>query len=237
MSFPGINFQGRDGQLNFVDKTGAAAGVNGTPYGIIVKFEQMDLSFNFTPQPEELIRMDRERFNADAHLVVGSEANLFEPVSFTFSGVVSSQSRDEILEFMGVKWAQEEGADTTTWNVKGTPTAGLVSTKSRGRSDGLYSGGKIDSKGSLIFLPAFANPKKIAVDAEAMWFERDRSNTFGYRLKECNFDPGEQQIGESADFVTVSFTGMMYGQAEPIQSFSRFRDVTDDKVRLDGFAD
>ena len=224
----GLNYQGRDGELHLIDKSQSGAGAAGTPYGIKVFFEQMDMRLNYQPRPEELPRLDRERATTDWHLQIGSEEPLLAATECTFGMVMSSGEKDAVLQFVGVDWSSQEGSSTSNpaWTVHGTPTAGLVTTKGRGLTgDGLYRGGRIDSKGSAIQMLAFADKKKVAVDIETIWMERDGANKFGLRLKEVCFEPGRQQVGESADFVTISFTGMVYGEVQRITAFSRATSV------------
>lgn len=228
----GINYQGRDGELRLIDKSQSGAGAAGTPFGHVVRFEQMDFQMQMQMRPEDLVRLDRQRISDDAHLQVGSEENMYAPVDISFSMVLSSRETDALMQFAGVDWAQKATAnpnDANTalaWTVKGTPATGLVSTKARGLSgDGLYAGGRIDSRGSIIALQGFADVKKVAVDVEVIWQERAGANKFGYRLKEVNFEPGKQQISESADYVTIRMTGSMYGEATRITSFSRAMSV------------
>lgn len=226
----GRNYQGRDGEIRFLDNSQGAQGAAATPFGIRVAFEQMDLTISPRPRPEDMIRMDRERFNDNTHLLIGSEEDLLIPTDITLGFRMSSEETDAVLQFVGFDWAGLEGASTgdatNPWAVKGTPTAGLVSTKNRALSgDGLYVGGVIDSKGSAVRLPTFADKKKVAVDIETIWNERDGSNKFGMRLKEVFFDPGRQSINESAEDVVVRLTGSLYGNASRITAFSRARDV------------
>ena len=231
----GVNYQGRDGEMRLLDKSQASAGAAGTPWGLKVLFEQMDFQMSFQKRAEDLVRLDRQRITDDAHLQIGSEENLYQPVQCTFSTVLSSQETDAIMQFVGVDWMQKATANTADpanpWAVKGTPAAGLVSTKSRAKTgDGLYSGGRVDSKGSLVVLSTFADRKKVAVDVEVMFQERDGSNKFGYRLKEVLFEPGSQQLNESADFVMLKMTGMVYGEAQRITAFSRSMSVLTSQV-------
>lgn len=233
----GLNYQGRDGELRLLDKSQASATTAGTPWGIIVKFEQMDMSIGFIPRPEELLRMDRERLTDDMHHQVGSDAPIMQPFPVTFSTVISSQETDALLEFVGNEWARKETASTTDvnnpWTVKGTPNTtapgaerGLTTTKSRAvRNDGLYAGGRIDSKGSAFATPVFADKKKVAVDVEVLFSERNLVNRMGWRIQEVHFPPGESRVSESADFVTISLSGQAYGLATSITSFSRIRDI------------
>lgn len=225
-SKPGINVQGRDGELRLLDKSQASAGASGTPYGLRATFESMDLSVTPPARVEELSRQDRERLTVDAHYVPGSEMSLMDASDVSFSAALSSQETDAILQFIGNQWAGEEGTSKSTWQVKGTPSAGLVSTKSRALSgDGLYIGGRIDAKGSAIRLPDFGDQKKVAVDMEIAWTERAGANRYGMRLKEIYFPPEAQRVGESAELVTISLTGRMYGEYQRITSFSRLMDV------------
>jgi len=225
-SKPGINFQGRDGELRLLDKTQGGAGASGTPFGLRVTFEAMDLSFSPPPRVEELSREDRERLTSDAHYIPGSEMVLLDPVDVSLSAILSTGETDSIFQFIGVQWSGEEGTSKSSWQVKGTPSAGLVSTKARGLSgDGLYIGGRIDAKGSAIALPDFGDQKKVAVDMEVAWTTRAGGSRYGVRIKEVHFPPDAQRIGESADQVTVSLTGKMYGGYQRITAFSRLMDV------------
>jgi hypothetical protein len=222
----GVTLQGRDGELRFLDKSQASAGALGTPYAFLVKFEQMDARIGFQRQAEERPVLDRERFTADAHLQLGSEENLLQSYEISMSVAMTQVDGQALLDFLGVRWSSQIGSDTATWRVKGTPATGLVSTKSRGLSgDGAYSGGRVDSKGSLIQLLCFANPKKVAVDAEVMWSDRLGTTTTGYRIKEVNFDVGRQELNETADNVFVRLTGMVYGETEPITQFTPAKNV------------
>lgn len=230
--FTGINYQGRDGELHLIDNSMGGQTTAATPWGLKVRFEQMDFNASYQARPEELKRLDRQKLTSDAHLQIGSEENLFDPTSITFSFAMSSQETDSILQFIGVDYAQKAGGSTSapgnTWNVKGTPTGnvGLVTTKSRQLTgSGQYVGGRVDGKGSAVALPAFADPKKVAVDVEVMWAERTSNNPFGYRCKEVHFAPDQQKIAESADFVIVNLTGMMYGEMQRITSFARAMDI------------
>ena len=192
----------------------------------------MDFQAGWQARPEEVIRLDRMRITDDAHLQLGSDEILYQPVDVSFSFAMSSKETDALLQFVGVDWAQIGHTTTATWQVKGTPNtgffgnAGLVSTKARALSgDGLYAGGRVDGKGSIVVLQGFSDVKKVAVDAEVIWEEASGANSFGYRLKEINFEPGRQQISESADNVIVRLTGMMYGEMQRITAFDRGMDI------------
>jgi hypothetical protein len=222
----GQNYQGRDGALRLLDKSQSGAGASGTPYGLQAYFEQMDLTITFPARPDEIVRLDRERFTSDAHLQLGSEEPLFNPIDISFAFRMSSQHQDALLEFVGTKYMGLQGTNTTAWSVKGTPAAGLTSTKGRALSgDGLYGGGRIDGKGSAVVLPPFADKKKVCVDLETTWFERDGTNRFGFRVTELFFEPSQQRVAEAADGLTVTLTGRCYGGVQPITSFSRAMDV------------
>ena len=225
-SKPGINFQGMDGEIRFIDKSQAGAGASGTPFGLRVTFANMDLSVPFPPRVEETSREDRERLTVDAHYLPGSEMVLLDAGDVSFSAVLSTGETDAILQMIGVQWAGEEGTNKATWQVKGTPAAGFVSTKGRGLTgDGLYIGGRIDSKGSAIKLPDFGDLKKTAVDMEIGWTDRAGASRYGIRIKEVYFPPDAQKVGEAVDQVTISLSGKMYGEYQRITAFSRLMDV------------
>lgn len=225
-SKPGINFQGRDGELRLFDKSQAGAGASGTPFGLRVTFQNMDLNIGPPARVEELSREDRERLTNDAHYVPGSEMILLDARDISFTAVLSTGETDAIWQFIGAQWAGEEGTSKSTWAVKGTPAAGLVSTKARGLSgDGLYIGGRIDAKGSAIQLPDFGDQKKVAIDMEAAWTTRAGASRYGVRIKEVYFPPEAQGFGEGADQVTINLSGRMYGEYQRITAFSRLMDV------------
>lgn len=226
----GKNYQGRDGEARFLDNTQAAQGNNATPFGLRLSFSQMDMQLSYTQRPEDILHLDRERLTNDAHYLVGSEASLAEPVNVTMSMMCSTEETDAVMDFIGVNWANQESATPNAganiWNVKGTPTTGLISTRRRALTgSGRYGGGRIDSKGSAILLPLMADKKKVFVDLEVIWAERDGSKQYGMRLKEIYFEPGEQQISESADSVVFNLTGRMYGEAQRVTAFTLSQNV------------
>ena len=229
-----INYQGRDGELRFLDKTQAALGGAGTPWGIKVTFAQMDLVIGGRqPRPMSLMRINRERLSTDMHHQLGSEEELLKAFPIEFSFAISSLERDAIIEFVGIDWARKEGisTDNPVWSVKGTPSVGLVTTKGRKTlNDGLYIGGRIDGTGTLHKTPLFADKKKVTVDMEVLWSERNGVNRFGYRVQEIHFPPGEQRIAESPDLIVMKMKGMAYGMATSITSFTRMRNVLDNNI-------
>ena len=227
----GYNYQGRDGELRFLDKSQSGAGASGTPYGYIAHFEELNLTAQERPRPQEFLRLDRERLNAYAHTQLGSDEPLAEGFDITFGARLSSLETDGLLEMVGVKYMGQGEVAATAWSVKGTPAAGLVSTKGRQKSgDGLYGGGITDGRGSIVVLPSLADPKKVCVDMETGWAKRDSSQFFGLRFKEVLFDPGAQRYAESNDFVTITFTGRCYGGVDHITAFSRAIDVLTSSV-------
>lgn len=222
----GYNYQGRDGELRFLDKSQSGAGANGTPYGYVAHFEEMNLTLQERPRPQEFLRLDRERLNVFAHTQLGSDEPLAEGFDVSFGAKISSLETNGLMEFVGVRYMGQGEVGASSWNVKGTPAVGLVSTKGRQKSgDGLYGGGITDGRGSIVVLPALADPKKVCVDMETGWAKRDGAQFFGMRLKEVLFDPGAQRIAESGDFVTLTMTGRCYGGVDHITGFSRAMDV------------
>lgn len=224
----GINLGARDGELRFLDKTQGGAGAAGTPYGYQVHFESMNLNLQYRARPQEFLRTDRERLNAYVHTSLGSDEPLADGFDITFGAHISSKETNGLMEFVGVKFMSSGETPASSWNVKGTPVVGLVSTKGRQKTgDGLYGGGIVDGRGSIIILPGFADSRKVCVDMETGWAKRDGSEFFGVRAKEINFDPGAQRITESADFVDLALTGKCYGSVEDITAFSRAINVLD----------
>lgn len=221
----GYNLQGRDGELRLLDKSQSGAGAGGTPWAIVGHFEELNFNAQFRPRPQEFIRLDRERLNSYTHTQLGSDEPMAEGFDITFSTRLSSLEKNALLEFAGIKY-MGLGESAQTWNVKGTPAVGLVSTKGRLKSgDGLYGGGIVDGRGSIVVLPAFADARKTCVDLETGWAKRDGSEFVGFRYREVLFEPGAQKLGETADLITFSLTGRCYGGVDDITSFSRAMDV------------
>jgi len=222
----GINYQGRDGELRIYDNSQSSAGAAATPYAYRVLFEQMDFQAGYQARPEEAARLDRQRITDDAHLQLGSDETLYNPVDVSFSMAVSSEHTDAIMEIIGASWAAIGHTTSASWKVKGTPAAGLVSTKARALSgDGQYAGGRVDGRGSIVRLQGFADAKKTAVDVEVIFKEPAGGNKWGLLMKEVNFEPGRQQISESADYVIMRLTGAMYGEMVSISAFHRAIDI------------
>ena len=226
----GLNYAGRDGEVHFLDKSQATATVRGTPWGIKLRFAQMDMTVMPRPRSPEAPRLDRMRLTRNGHLVSGAEDDMFLPTPVVLSFAVSSKETDAVPQFLGADWMQKGTARPSDlsmpWSVKGTPEVGLVSTKGRALTeDGMYAGGIIDGKGSLIGLPKFVDVKKVAVDMEAIWMERTRTNLFGYRLREVYFNPGAYKIVESPDYVIIGILGWVYGGLQRISQFTRALNV------------
>ena len=66
-------------------------------------------------------------------------------------------------------------------------------------------------------MPNFRDAVKQAFFLEVLW---DGDNDYGVKYNEVYFPPGEQSIAESADGITLSCNGQVYGDVTRITAFT-----------------
>ena len=137
--------------------------------------------------------MDRGLFDTNAHYIQGNDEPRYAPIPITFSCKLADTVNT---------WVLGEWLSGVT-NISGVTQ--LTTTKATTTIDGNT-------------LPNFADSTgKYAYNVEVLW---DGTNDYGLKYNEVFFTPGEQTITESADGVTLSSNGQVYGDVTRITGFT-----------------
>lgn len=193
-------FTSKNGSMLVYDSTG-------TPYGLILNFENGDFSASMGRNSvEEILVLHRNRFDGkltspnddtgNPHYIAGSDARIAEPIDISFSAMVLDSTPTAILNAVtcnglalyGNNWATTKGDHTLTfWN-------------------------ELDNASDTISDPAFRDGNKKCVDLEIMWQTND-TGPVNLRLKygAVYFELGAQEVSEAEDGVRVSLSGKCYG--------------------------
>lgn len=190
-----MEFQGKDGELRLCDY-----GYNGTSYYLEVLFSEMDFTGPLArPKTEETLIMDRGNFDSNAHYIESNDEPRYAPLAVSFSCKLADTVNSEIL---------------SDW-ISGTSPIGMAEQASSGTTS-LYScKGRTTIDGNT--LPNFRDATKQAFYLEVLW---DGDNDYGIKYNEVYFMPGEQSIAESADGLTMSISGQVYGDVTRITGFT-----------------
>lgn len=144
-------------------------------------------------RPEEIIRLNRGRLDADAHYIQGLDDPIVEPRTITFSALLDSVHNKSALP----KSLSCEDCNIPTW-----PKAG-ISTK----GDSQLPAGLT---GTLVNTPLFTDPTKKAVCIQAMWSDVTGSHVFR-EYNEVHIPSASVSLNEGPDRVTLQLTGGIYG--------------------------
>ena len=191
---------GRDGELRLYDATPSP----GTPKFLSIKFEQMNLSGAMArPRP-----LDPVIATVGGALMAPTsadyDAGFFEGIPVSFSLWVNS------VDYMPIRAALSNLDNANPWKV-GQDT--WQSTKGRGSV--------IMPDGNYKSTPLFFDEKKRAVDIQARWTSPAMSGSImGQRWDEAYFAPQNVAMQESADYLEIRCTALVYGNIEPIGDFS-----------------
>jgi hypothetical protein len=153
------------------------------------------------PRPEETLVLDRENIDSAMHYIVSSERAIGEPVAVSFTArlddtTLRQRLRDIIDADSGATWT----VDGDTW----------VTTK------GDFS--LVDVDGNSATDAAFADTRKRCVNIEVLW--NSGATDIGLKYGAVYFDPGQQEIAEAEDAVSVTLNGMCYGAITEITAFT-----------------
>lgn len=158
-------------------------------------------------RPTETIVMDRGVYDANAEYRKGMDSEKLEPLTLSWTFKLSDTTRTRVLVDLLRVSGGSGGTGTTASNttvacrVNGT---WFRSTKGESKIDGVST-------------PLFADPVKIAWDVQVLW---DGTSDFGYKWREVYFPPSEQNISEGEEEVTISLSGLVYGDVTRITAFS-----------------
>ena len=186
-------WQGKEGELRLIEH-----GLNGTTYYLEVLFTEMDFSAPIKrPRTEETLTMNRGMMDSDAHYIEGDDTPRFAPMSMTFSCKLADTNDTRVL---------------SDW-LSGNTTVGGISGSTRIYSrDGLSTIWGKDT-------PGFADSGKQSYIVEMLWDGTVSSgSSYGHRYDEVYFPPDQQTISESADGLSLSGNGMIYGDVTRILS-------------------
>jgi len=160
-----------------------------------VKFASMDFSGPIgRPRPVEIPIFNRGRMDAAAHFIKGPDDVLYTPLELAYSCLIDdTYNNDNIFE------ALECGnPNYGTWTSTGTSSKG--DTQNDGSNDN----------------PAFVDSGKKTVNIQMLW---TGDNPLGYAFYEVYHPPDEGSLTESADGITLSTRGGVYGVIERIYGF------------------
>ena len=187
-----MTFQGKDGELRLFD-----FGLSGTTYYFEVLFSEMDFTGPISrPRTEETLIMDRGNFDSNAHYIESNDEPRYGALPFSFSCRIADTNNSAVLSdwVSGVSPIKGAGSGTTN----------LVTCK-----------GKTTLDGST--LPNFKDATKQAFFLEVLW---DGDSDYGLHYNEIYLTPGEQTITESAEGLTLSCNGQIYGDVSRITAFT-----------------
>ena len=195
-------FQGKDGELR-ITEYGSGVDSSAVTYYMKVLFCEMNYDGPVArPRTEEKLIMDRGNFDTNAHYVEGNDEPRYTSIPITFSCRLADTINTRAL----ADWVS--GATNIPNAVGGTTRVYSW--------DGITT---IDGN----TLPAFRDTGKQSYRVEMLW---DGTSDLGFRNDEVYFSPGENKITESAEGLTLSCNGQVYGDVTRITSFYTAGGVT-----------
>ena len=161
-----------------------------------IKFSNMDFNGPLgRPLTQEELVLNRNRMDAYAHYVKGSDDIIYQPLPISFSCIL-----DDIYNREYVKKALMcANPNTGTWTSTGTTSKGTT------QNDGSNNN------------PAFVDSSKKAVNVQMLW----TGTTYGTGLAyyEVFFPPEEITWSESEDGIVLTAAGGVFGVVEDIYGF------------------
>jgi len=190
-----MQLQGQDGELRLYSRGGA-----GTTYYLQILFCEMDLTAPTSkPRTEDNLIMNRNKFDTDAHYILGPDTPRYEPQAISFSCRAADTNQFRAIN----DWL----SGSSTPGAFGTTTL----TSWKGKSEG------IDGNTLPEFSSVGGDPQPMAYMVESIW---DGDKDFGERWHEVVFNPGETTITESPDGLIISANGMIYGDVTRVTAFT-----------------
>jgi hypothetical protein len=184
---------GREGKIRFIDSTAPA-------FYVEMVLENMDFKGPLgRPRPEETLVLDRENLSSAMHYIVTSERAIAEPVAVSFTVRLDDTTlRQRMRDILDADSAAAWTVDGDTWvTTKGDHTL-------------------TDVDGNAHTGVAFADTRKRCCDVEVLW--NSGATDIGVQYGAVYFDPGQQEIGEAEDAVSVTINGMCYEAITEITS-------------------
>lgn len=203
-----ITYSGRGGEIRFYDNSGTAwagggAGSAGTPYFFKVRFENLDFTGPAAkPRPVDPIVVTVDGY-VHAPQSEDYEAAFYEPLEFSFSCLINDLDRIKLRDSLCNLDLKDP------WTVGGQR---WTSTKGKGSivmSDGTYQGTR-----------AFSDTKKVTVDMQLLFQSAQATTSHGMNYEETYIPPQNVEMTESPDQIELSIRGLIYGDTEPIATFT-----------------
>lgn len=148
------------------------------------------------PKTEEILVLNRNRMDANAHYVEGNDDRIYEPLPVSFSCLMDDAvNKDDILLVL-----QCGNPSSARWTATG------VSTKGDTKNDGTNAN------------PSFRDSSKKTVNVQIL-FEGDADTPQGWAYYEVFYPQEDQKVAEAEDGVPLNTNGGCYGVIERIHGF------------------
>lgn len=195
-----MEFQGKDGELRLYSYDGSGTTGSGVSWYFEVLFTEMDFTGPIArPKTEPTLIMDRGNFDSNAHYIESNDEPRYAPLAVSFScklaDTMNTRQLHEILE-----------GRTSILTRGGTTYIDMIHTKGTTVIDG----------NTLPVFQALPGGTTPVWNIQCLW---DGDNDYGIKYLEVYFTPGEQSIAESADGLTLSISGQVYGDVTRIAAF------------------
>ena len=178
-----MKFTRRDGAVRWYDGTGTAQYIS-------LDFDRGDLSFPMgQPTPDEILYLHRDKMDANAHYVRGSDETMMAPVPCTLSiDLTDSSNTTNVLNWL--IGCNDGGTTKVNLNT-------VATTQGDTQRDGATAN------------PTFADSNKLTFNIEMLW--TSSGTDIHFALNEVFVDMSKVTLAEAEDGVTLSFTGDIYG--------------------------
>lgn len=192
-----VSFTNRSGKMRLYDGAG-------TPYYLELDFDAGDFSGPLgIPRPEEILKLNRGKSDADAHYILGGDDKVMEPMELSFSAMLTDLAVSGYLS----DWLRAmSDAATTKVNLNT-----IATTKEDSQRDGATNS------------PPFADAVKLACNVEIVW---DGTPDWGLKYMEVYFPLEQAALSEGDDALTMAITGFIYGTVTEIAAFTAGTDIT-----------
>ena len=201
-----MRYFGKRGELRIYSGV-TSNGSAGDLFFFSVAFVNMDFTGpEKRPRPEEVVVLDRNLVDGNAHHVQGSDDVIVNPVQITFTADL-----DDTVNRRSLRDALGNMDRRDPWTVNGVSFANTNGTSTL-----------INGFGSTVSVPSPFDPVQDRVDVEVVWTGStgDGSDDIGRNYDEVWFAWDQVQIRESDTAVQIAATGFCYGNISTILSFS-----------------
>lgn len=194
-------FTAKNGSILVMD------GTTPTPYGVILKFENGDLTAPLgRMKPRERLIMEHGQATASMHYVTDGDIEPMAPVPISFSAFILDSEPFTTLNAVCGNVLSLYTAGTWA-NAKGIASAFTIFNP--------YTDIGAGTRTKTVTTVGFADSTKKAVHIEVIWQTDDTGPVaFKVRYEECYFDLNNQNFTEGMDGVILHLSGECYGAIE-----------------------